>query len=90
MKLTNKDKNYLSSIGYRADDFDVIERNSKHIKCDLITRNTDRNVEFRITQKQAIKLLGRETFLSGLGRATFHDTAFRTIEDIPNITILFY
>jgi hypothetical protein len=90
MILTNKDKNYLYSIGYRADDFDVIERNSKYIKCNLITQNTNRNVEFRINHKQAIKLLGRETFLSGLGRATFHDTAFRDVEDIPNITVLFY
>ena len=91
MKLTNKDREYLYSIGYRADDFDVIERNARYIKYELVTKNSaDSEVEVAINQEQAIKLLGRETFLSGLGRATFHDTAYRSIEDMPNCAVLFY
>ena len=89
MKLTNKDREYLYSIGYRADDFDVIERNARYIKYELVTKNSA-DSDVAINQEKAIKLLGRETFLSGLGRATFHDTAYRSIEDMPNCAVLFY
>jgi hypothetical protein len=89
MKLTNKDKNYLSSIGYHNDDFDVIERNSKSIKYELMSR-TNKDISVKINRKQAISLLGRETFLSGIGRATFHDSAVRTTESNPNLSVYFY
>jgi hypothetical protein len=89
MKLTNKDKNYLSSIGYHNDDFDVIERNSKSIKYELMSR-TNKDISVKLNQKQAISLLGRETFLSGIGRATFHDSAVRTTESNPNLSVYFY
>lgn len=89
MKLTNKDKNYLSSIGYHNDDFDVIERNSKSIKYELMSR-TNKDISVKLNRKQAISLLGRETFLSGIGRATFHDSAVRTAESNPNLSVYFY
>lgn len=89
MKLTNKDKNYLSSIGYHNDDFDVIERNSKSIKYELMSRQ-NKDISIKLNQKQAISLLGRETFLSGIGRATFHDSAVRTTESNPNLSVYFY
>ena len=89
MKLTNKDKNYLSSIGYRNDDFDVIERNSKSIKYELMSRQ-NKDISIKLNQKQAISLLGRETFLSGIGRATFHDSAVRTIDSNSNLSVYFY
>jgi hypothetical protein len=89
MKLTNKDKNYLSSIGYHNDDFDVIERNSKSIKYELMSR-TNKDISVKLNRKQAISLLGRETFLSGIGRATFHDSAVRTTESNPNLSVYFY
>jgi hypothetical protein len=89
MKLTNKDKNYLSSIGYHNDDFDVIERISKSIKYELMSRQ-NKNISIKLNRKQAISLLGRETFLSGIGRATFHDSAVRTIDSNPNLSVYFY
>lgn len=89
MKLTNKDKNYLSSIGYHNDDFDVIERNSKSIKYELMSRK-DNDISIKLNQKQAISLLGRENFLSGISRATFHDSAVRTIDSNPKLAVYFY
>ena len=89
MKLTNKDKNYLLSIGYHNDDFDVIERNSKSIKYELMSRK-DNDISIKLNQKQAISLLGRESFLSGIGRATFHNSAVRTIDSNPKLAVYFY
>ena len=92
MKLTNKDREYLSSIGYHNDDFDVIERVSKKMKYELFSKHNNGNepIEVKITEKQALSLLGREVFLTGLGRATFHDSAVRSIERIPNMAVYFY
>ena len=43
----------------------------------------------RLTQKQVIDMVGRETFLSGVGRATFHRTAVRTSDCLPNVAVYF-
>lgn len=67
--LTQKDKKYFLDNGFEEKDLDQIEDAYKKCKCDL---NGD-----PITKKEALKLLDRETFLSGLGRAAFHYTADR-------------
>lgn len=88
MKLTNKDKNYLLSIGYTNEDFTAIEDATKNIKYELFfTKENKKHI--RLSQKQVIGMLGRETFLSGIGRATFHNTAVRTSESLPNVAIYF-
>lgn len=71
MKLTNKDKDYLLSIGYKNEDFAVIENTS--IRYELIICDDS----IKINQKEAAKILGRNDFLSGIGRATFHGSAWR-------------
>ena len=83
MKLTNKDKNYLISIGYIDEDFPVIENTS--INYELIIND----VSIKISQKEIVKILGRNNFLSGVGRATFHSSAMRHIESIPNVFVYF-
>ena len=83
MKLTNKDKNYLISIGYINEDFAVIENTS--IRYELIIND----VSIKISQKEIVKILGRNIFLSGVGRATFHASAMRHIENIPNVFVYF-
>lgn len=77
MKLTNQDKDFLASIGVPNSDFQQIEDamdikytsykiyNPYHIKYDKISRS------------QAIKILGREIYLSGLSRSAFHFTSHR-------------
>lgn len=89
MKLTNKDKNYLISIGYLTEDFNKIENATRTMFYEMFS-NTDENIpDVRINQKQAITLLGREEFLSGVARATFHSTAIRVCDRMPNISVYF-
>lgn len=83
MKLTNKDKNYLLSIGYIDEEFVVIENTT--IRYELIIND----VSIKINQKEIIKILDRNNFLSGIGRATFHASAMRHIKNIPNVFVYF-
>ena len=83
MKLTNKDKNYLISIGYTNEDFAVIENAS--ISYELFIND----ISIKINQKEIVKILGRNNFLSGIGRATFHASAIRHIESKPNVFVYF-
>jgi ABC-type branched-subunit amino acid transport system ATPase component len=83
MKLTNKDKNYLLSIGYKNVDMAVIENTSIHYE--LIIND----VSIKISQREIVKILGRNNFLSGIGRATFHASAMRHIESVPNVFVYF-
>lgn len=89
MKLTNKDKDYLISIGYRNEDLHIIEFTIKRMRYELFFTTKKVNPAIRLTQKQVIGMLGRETFLSGVGRATFHNSAVRTSDDLPNVAIYF-
>ena len=84
MKLTNKDKKYLLSIGYENDDFSIIEETVKFIRCELIGKP-----DTRINKDKAIKLLGRELFINGIGRATFHGSAIRRCAEDTNIEVYF-
>lgn len=76
MKLTNKDKKYLLSIGYVENDLEQIGSIAKYTKYEMFTKK-DESIVTTITQKKAIELLGRNTFLSGLGRTAFHHSAVR-------------
>ena len=76
MKLTNKDKKYLLSIGYTENDFEQISNIAKYTKYEMFTKE-DESIVTRITQRECIKLIGRNTFLSGLGRTAFHRSAVR-------------
>lgn len=76
MKLTNKDKKYLLSIGYTENDLEQISSIAKYTKYEMFTKK-DESIVTTITQKKAIELLGRNNFLSGLGRTAFHHSAVR-------------
>ena len=76
MKLTNKDKKYLLSIVYAESDFKQIENIAKYTKYEMFSKE-DESIVTTITQKKTIELLGRNTFLSGLGRTAFHQSAVR-------------
>jgi hypothetical protein len=94
MKLTNKDKNYLLSLGYTNEDFTAIEDVTKNIKYELFFTkyaliSISAYPKIKLNQKQVIGMLGRETFLSGIGRTTFHSSAVRYSKVLPNIAIYF-
>lgn len=80
MKLTNKDKKYLITIGYNTEDFSEIEETTKYIRYELLPNGNKSKHSFKLNQKEVIEILGRDTFISGLGRATFHGSAVRNAE----------
>lgn len=88
MKLTDKDKKYLLSIGYHQVDLATIEKMGKNIRC-VLCFSEDNKPEIKLTQNQAIGILGRETFLSGIGRATFHQSAMRSTDNIKDVRVYF-
>lgn len=68
VELTKKDKVYLQSIGYLKTDFTQIEgANYKYYA----------EGNQKISEEEAIKKLGRECWLSGIGRACFHASSVR-------------
>ena len=70
MKLTEKDKAYLRSLGNTERDINQIEYAANRTK---YSGNGGRV----IYTEEAIKILGRKTWLSGLSRSAFHMTAVR-------------
>ena len=81
MKLTIQDKKLLVSWGQRPGDIAQIERASKSDILELKLEDLGTGKRRKIGQKEAIKILGRETFLSGLSRAAFHRGCSRNSED---------
>ena len=72
MKLTAEDKNTLKRWGCSAKDFKQI---------DMAIRKTEFTVDGeRITLSEVSEILGRETFLSGIVRSSFHWTCVRENE----------
>lgn len=71
MKLSEKDKALLESWGHPKSDFPQIEEamSGNVTKFELN--------EKRISRDAAIKILGHDTFLSGIARSAFHSTAAR-------------
>ena len=80
MKLTNKDKDLLIRNGYQNSDFSDIE--NSRFRYEMFWCINGIHSDIQVSQKQAIKLLGREEFISGIARATYHDTAVRYIKDL--------
>lgn len=84
MKLTNKDKKYLIAIGYSDNDLTAIEDAIRNIRYEVFD-----SIPINITQKEAIRLLGREEYLSGVARATFHSSAVRHHQTMTNVVVYF-
>ena len=80
MKLTNMDKKILCSWGHSEDDLKQIEEATRKTVYEL-------NGKERISCQEAIKLIGRKEFLSGISRSAFHWSASRHTEDGNNFVI---
>lgn len=66
MRLSNKDKQFLTTCGYLQQDFEQIEKAARFCRI-------EKNVKHeRIRQKDFIKKWGRSAYLSNLARAAFH------------------
>lgn len=75
MKLTNQDKMLLRGMGHDDKDFPQIEEAMRKY---YTTYDLDGET---ISREQAIALLGREAYLSGISRSAFHYTAARSTDD---------
>jgi protein associated with RNAse G/E len=69
MKLTDKDKSFLKECGYLDEDMNQIERALK---------KTIYELDKKISINEALKILGRKEFLTGISRSAFHYSAVRT------------
>ena len=80
LTLTEKDKAYLLEMDVPAEDFRQIEEVAlpKYTRYTLYENESERGK--RISRAEAIRLLGRRTWLSGLSRSAFHYSACRNIE----------
>ena len=88
MILTEQDKATLLAIGVPADDFRQIQEAalSKHTRYELYKNGEDKGK--RISRDEAIRLLGRKEWLSGLSRSAFHFSAVRLVEN-SDLFVLF-
>ena len=83
MELTKADKAYLLSINESEQYFPQIEEAMEVTKYEL-TDADGKNTIRHISRKEAIELLGRETWLNGLDRSAFHWTSMRQTKDGKN------
>jgi len=75
MKLSREDQELLRSLECEERDFPQIER---ALRKDMTTYKLEKK---RISREQAIELLGKRDFLSGISRSAFHCTAVRKTAD---------
>lgn len=73
VKLTERDRELLRGYGHSEHDMEQI---AQAIRCTEYTVDGT-----RITADEAVTILGREEFLSGISRSAFHYTAAREAED---------
>lgn len=79
MKLTENDKRILSEWGYRRSDYPQIER-ATNVSITIYKIETEKTNR-KISRDEAIKVLGREKWLSGIARSAFHWSATRLSDD---------
>lgn len=80
IKLTDKDKEYLKSIGHEESDFAQIEEAINKSTFGVF-REGDASKCKVVDYEMARDLLGSKTFLSGLSRSSFH---YSTSREIPH------
>ncbi len=84
MKLTKTDKQILLDTGYLEEDMNQIERATTKTKYTL----DNGKEEVKISQPEAMELLGRKNYLISLGRSSFHWNTSREVEG-TNKTVRF-
>ena len=79
MKLTLNDKKILKTK-YKYTDKEILQ-------IEKAAEKTVYKINFKekISVQKAIKLLGRENFLSGIGRSTFHWSSVREIKNSDDV-----
>lgn len=84
MRWIKDDTELLKSWGYSQKDIEQIKEARKFLV--LTTQDSsNEDKEIKISKDKAIELLGRETFLSGLARASFHFTSVRSSDEYEDV-----
>lgn len=86
MKFTDKDKEYIlkcysGETAQMEQDLPQIERAADASATEYELLNSDGSLNRRISRVGAIRLLGRERWISGIVRSAFHLTAMRQLDD---------
>lgn len=81
MKLSEQDKSDLRRMGAEDVDFPQIERATRQGATEYFVAGTAGEERKAISREEAIELLGRKTYLSGICHSAFHVTASRTAPD---------
>lgn len=71
--LTKRDKTYLMKIGYLDSDMPYIEAAVDSMKYEYWKADKKEKID----QERTITLVGKQAWLSGIGRACFHASAVR-------------
>lgn len=79
LKFTQQDEQYLIGLGHPQSDMKQLKAAFREVKLTLYNHKTKE--ERRIKRAEAIEILGREVFLSGISRSAFHATAGRENQD---------
>lgn len=77
--LNYNDRRILEALGYPENDFDQIERAAN--KSTYTYQDENGEPQYAVNVHEAVELLGRETFLSGIARSAFHCTTSRVNPD---------
>lgn len=84
-KMTEEDKQYFLRLGYEKTRLGNIQKCLNAVRLDL----TNGYGTEKITPQDAIKVLGREKFLSGVDRAMGHMTATRVSDIYTGLGVSF-
>ena len=79
IRFTKEDEQYLLGLGHPESDIKQLKDAFREVK--LSVCDTKTHEERKIKRAEAIEILGRETFLSGISRCAFHATAERENAD---------
>lgn len=80
MKLTKEDKKRLLEMGHPEEELEHLQKAANIAKYKIYA-NSDDERDKRIGAREAVALLGRDTWLSGISRAAFHWDCARTTLD---------
>lgn len=82
-KLSDEDIKTLKRFGHEDEDIPQIQE--ALLKTKFTYCEDDKEVR-EISAQEAVELLGKEQFLSGLGRSAYHYTAYRKINDNTGVS----
>lgn len=77
MQMTDSDRQFFLRVGHPETDLPQLSRAMRDVRLTI----SNGSEEKPISASEAIKVLGRETFLSGISRAAFHCSCGRTSSD---------